>query len=251
MLVTSLGRRGKGKDVQAAVKDGRPFIKSTRPPRPDDAAAAEASLSPAPPASDATGGQSTAGTMKGDVVDPAMLLLDRNKAFEVFRKSVRRTETLEENRETLKRLYAEAKADGERANAARSAISMAKSKVEKIRMERTLASNPRTPDSDPLPDVPEAAQLVAEIEEHKRIYQQATQRLHKAREEIEQLKQSAEQNKQRLQQDFEAWYRSMEAQQQRVQQLAEAEVQSSEGSLRSVCVQSCAVDNANYEAAAT
>jgi len=229
MLVTSLGKFGKGREAQTAMKDGRPFIKSTRPPRIGDAptqqetvedssscsAAAAATTSTAVP----PGGSSSSGSMgvenKAEERDTSMLLLDRNKAFEVFRKSVRRTETLEENRETLKRLYAEARADGERANAARTAISMAKSRIDKIRMERTMSSNPRDPESaGAIPDAPEATQLLAEIEEHKRIYQQATQRLHKAREEIEQLKKSAEQNKQRLQQDFEAWYHSMEAQQQ-------------------------------------
>ena len=52
-------------------------------------------------------------------VDVGELLADRNKAFEVFRKSYRKNEAIEDNKALLKAKYGEAKGLGETVNATR------------------------------------------------------------------------------------------------------------------------------------
>merc|ERR1712176_106423 len=120
--------------------------------------------------------------------------------------SVRRSETLGENRESMKKLYEEAKQVGEKANQARAAISSVKNRLKKGQMERAMTSNPHNPEvGQAMPDDPETEACLREIEEHKCIYQQCTQRLNHLKAEIEQQQKSAEQKKQNLQKDFEAW----------------------------------------------
>ncbi|CAE8642220.1 unnamed protein product [Polarella glacialis] len=192
ILVGSLSKRS-GNAAREAAQDGRVFIKGA--PRG------------APP------GQSGGAPAE---VDSASLLLDRNKAFEVFRKSVRRSETLEEGREAMKSLVTEAKTLGERANAARAAINTAKTRVEKARMERAMESCPRDPTAEdgamPL-DSPEVVGLLSQIEEHKGAYKQCTERLKAVKADIDKYKLAADQNKERLQKDFEGWYLSLQASQ--------------------------------------
>ncbi|CAK0865132.1 unnamed protein product [Prorocentrum cordatum] len=197
MLLSSLGKRSKAREAQAAAKDGPVFIK---------AAAA------APAAQGAAAGSGGAST--GAPPDAAALLLDRNQAFEVFRKSMRRSETLEGSKEATRRLVAEAKEMGEKANGARAAIAERQRHIEKLRMERALECNPRDVSAErpasPL-DGPEVAALLAEIEEHKRTYHKCTERLKQAKEKIDAYRQSAEQNKERMQRDFEAWFAAAQA----------------------------------------
>lgn len=138
-------------------------------------------------------------------VQPQVSLLDRNKAFDHLRKSMRRTETLEENKEAVKLLYIEAKALGDRANSARECIKLKKQRIEKLRMERVMSSSPRDPDAPPVADTPEMAVLQKEVEEQRLAYQQATERLKKVKEDIDQYQKRAEQSKQRLQKDFDTW----------------------------------------------
>lgn len=183
MLVTSLGKHGKGtKGHLQDAADGRVFIRRGGGPHPG---------------SDDAGSAPNVATQSASVT-----LLDRNKAFDVFRKSVRRTESLEENHAATKRLCQEARELGARANAAREAIQNAKSRAEKIRLDRHLSS-PRDADHV-LPDSTEAS-LLRDIESHKAVYLQSSQRLQKVKGEIEQLQKVAEENKLRLQRDFEAW----------------------------------------------
>jgi len=148
--------------------------------------------------------------------DSAALLLDRNKAFEVFRKSVRRSEFMEENKEATKKLVQDAKVYGETANVARAAINAKRLQVEKLRMARALESHPRDPNAAPteaLADPPEVVTLLHEMEEQKRTYHQFTEKLRQVKSEIDKYKMLKEQNQQRLQRDFESWFRSREASQ--------------------------------------
>lgn len=52
------------------------------------------------------------------------LLRDRNKAFEVFRKSYRKNEVIEENKQLLRDKYEDAKRLGQAVNDSRSRISI-------------------------------------------------------------------------------------------------------------------------------
>lgn len=143
--------------------------------------------------------------------DATTLLVDRNKAFEVFRKSHRRCEIQEENQRAMAALVAEAKTLGECANAARHAVIGCKSKVERLRTGRNMENAPCHQTEVRAADGPEITALLSEMEEQKRVYQQSTQRLTELRAQIEEYQRSAAQNKQRLQRDFEAWLRSYQA----------------------------------------
>eukprot|EP00898_Chlorokybus_atmophyticus_P000863 jgi/Chlat1/1778/Chrsp134S02115 len=96
-----------------------------------------------------------------DALVDASLLADRNKAFEMFRKSYRKNEAIEENKTTLKSKYDEAKQLGENINKSREAstlirhhrfivlisINALKRRVEQRRMARSvslISTAPRT-----------------------------------------------------------------------------------------------------------
>ncbi|CAD7931766.1 unnamed protein product [Amoebophrya sp. A25] len=70
--------------------------------------------------------------------EAAELLLDRAKAFEVFRKSVRRNESFEENKELLRKFYTEAKGLGEEANNARQRAAQTKTAIQQLRLKKAM-----------------------------------------------------------------------------------------------------------------
>eukprot|EP00929_Paragymnodinium_shiwhaense_P076615 TRINITY_DN39414_c0_g1_i1.p1 TRINITY_DN39414_c0_g1~~TRINITY_DN39414_c0_g1_i1.p1 ORF type:complete len:872 (+),score=222.76 TRINITY_DN39414_c0_g1_i1:87-2702(+) len=215
ILVGALRKRGD--KATTAPQPGRPFIQKGQP---EGAAQAEASAPPPEPggtpalANGAHGGPAGA---TGPVdqapapMDSATLLVDRNKAFDVFRRSVRRTESLQDNRQAMMQLKAEAKGLGEKANAARTAIASKQQQIERMRVERAMEAGPKADSGAPPPDSPEVVALLAEIKEQKNIYQQCMQRLQQVKVELDEFQKAVEKNKERLQRDFEAWYASLQA----------------------------------------
>ncbi|CEM22728.1 unnamed protein product [Vitrella brassicaformis CCMP3155] len=135
-------------------------------------------------------------------------LVDRNRAFEVFRKSVRRTESFEENKDLLRQLYGEAKGLGERANEARQKITDLKTRIEKGRVRRAMEAAETQSCSaaleEPTADAEEEA-LLTEMEQHKTTYKDCTAQLREVKGHIERIQQLMVQNKARLQRDFERW----------------------------------------------
>ena len=65
-------------------------------------------------------------------------LADRAKAFDMFRKSYRKNEAMEENRNLLKEKYARGKQLGESVNNSRNQIKSLTNKIEQIRKENAL-----------------------------------------------------------------------------------------------------------------
>eukprot|EP00435_Cladocopium_sp_Y103_P057661 s1409_g19.t4 len=198
MLVGSLSKRGNNAKEAAAA--GPIFI-------PAAAGTSAAGTSAGAQGQENEGPASTPERVAG--ADSAALLLDRNKAFDAFRKSVRRSETLDEGRDTRKQLVIEAKEVGERANAARA--------VE--RLGRMMGSGPHDPSckENVVPtDTPEVAALEREKEEKISTYKKCMERLKVVKAEIEKHKSAAKENQdlpERLQRDFEAWYLSLQAHQ--------------------------------------
>lgn len=139
--------------------------------------------------------------------DAVALLLDRNRAFEVFRKSVRRSETFDENIALMKKYYAEAKVLGEEGNTARQGINTLKKKVEQLRMERAMTAQ-GDEDFSQQAD-PEEEAVLKEMEGHKEVYTRATNALRKVKGDIERIQNMLEQNKKRLQKDFELWFHTL------------------------------------------
>ncbi len=66
------------------------------------------------------------------------LIQDRNSCFEMFRKSYRKNQAIEENKEILKEKYAKGKEMGLVVNNARNTINKLKNEIEELRKERAL-----------------------------------------------------------------------------------------------------------------
>jgi len=148
------------------------------------------------------------------VTSGSATLLDRNQAFEVFRKSVRRTESIEEKKEAVLKLVEEAQALGEKANTVRLHREQVKLKIEKARMERAMECSPRDPeDMVPPQDSPEIVAMLQEMSECKRTYVQHTERMKQVKIEIDNYQRAQAENTKRLQKDFENWFATYAAQQ--------------------------------------
>ena len=65
-------------------------------------------------------------------------LADRAKSFDMFRKSYRKNEAMEENRQLLKEKYARGKQLGEMVGGSRNQIKSLTNKIEQIRKENAL-----------------------------------------------------------------------------------------------------------------
>lgn len=147
-----------------------------------------ATSSTAAPSSRPTPSSSSSSVPKGR--EAAELLMDRNKAFEVFRKSVRRNESYEENKELLRNLMAEAKQFGVEANSARNATAPIKQRIQQLRLERAMTTGESGDDgenggssgdgngagevTDPL-----ELELLQQLEENKRTYTEQCDKLRK------------------------------------------------------------------------
>eukprot|EP00741_Cyanophora_paradoxa_P008533 tig00001339_g8258.t1 len=138
----------------------------------------------------------------------AEVLMDRTKAFELFRKSYRKNEVMEENKALLRQKYAEAKQLGEEVNLARSRINEYKALVEQLRVERAMQGLLDKRDGEGPAD-PEEERVKNEIEREKARYKDGFARLRDLKSEIEQLQALLEKSRDRLQKDFEQWYALM------------------------------------------
>ena len=135
--------------------------------------------------------------------EEAALLLARNEAFESFRRSYRKNETIEANKVQLKDNYERAKKLGEQVNASRTRINSVKTQLEVCRQKRAVAE--LTGGAGGAPGAEEES-LKAQLEEEKRQYKDGFAQLRELKSEIEHLQHLLEQSRRRLQQDFEKWY---------------------------------------------
>ena len=138
------------------------------------------------------------GTEAGDA------LIERNAAFEAFRRSYRKNEVIEENKLLLKGKYDEAKSLGESVNAARSDINSLKGQIEAVRRKSAMAEV--ASEGDGAAFAAEEEPLKAKLEEGKRTYKEGFAKLKGLKSEIEHLQHLLEQSRRRLQQDFETWF---------------------------------------------
>eukprot|EP00877_Chromochloris_zofingiensis_P015099 jgi/Chrzof1/9843/Cz04g18020.t1 len=148
------------------------------------------------------------------------LLADRNKAFELFRKSYRQNEVIEENKAMLKAKYEQAKAMGAAVNASKDKINEYKAVIQQRRIQKSVAgvaegADPEAALSAPDPEEEKAKEL---IEQEKEKYKDAFAQLRDLKGEIEHLQLLLEQSRQRVQKDFQQWMSLMLRQQQQHQQ---------------------------------
>jgi len=141
----------------------------------------------------------------------------RLKAFDLFRRSYRKNQLLEEQKDTLRSKIELAQKLGEAINAARNEINHLKTQLEQHRMSRgakALADGSSDPEvALAQPDEAED-RIRSRIEESKKRYRANFEQLKAGKNEIEHLKAVIEKSRRKLQADFETWW----AQQKQIQQ---------------------------------
>lgn len=98
-------------------------------------------------------------------------LADRARAFDMFRKSYRKNEAMEENRALLKDKYARGKELGNEVNESRNAIKALTNQIEQIRKENAMRGLV-DPQSGEVLKTPEEEHLQGQINKHKMKYQE-------------------------------------------------------------------------------
>ena len=131
------------------------------------------------------------------------VLNDRNKAFEVFRKSYRKNEAQMENKALLKDKIAQARQLSEQISGARERITRIANEIEQLRRENAVqglvdgANAPlEHPNEEPLKQ-----RLVLE----KSAYKEGVSKLKEVKSEIDGITQMMEHSTKRMNQDFEQW----------------------------------------------
>ena len=113
-------------------------------------------------------------------------LADRARAFEMFRKSYRRNETMEENRNLLKDKYARGKELGNEVNESRNGIKNLTNKIEQIRKENAMRGLV-DPSTGEVLKTPEEEALKLQVNKLKMSYQTQYNELKDLKAEIERI----------------------------------------------------------------
>lgn len=129
----------------------------------------------------------------------------RKEAFETFRRDYPHNDTIEENKQTLKQRYAEAKRLGEKVNSSRQKINSIKTQIEQQRVRRSMQGFVNG--TEGIDDVDPVEQSLRQaIEEEKAKYKDSFTRLRSLKTEIEHLQHLLEKAKVKMQKDFEIWW---------------------------------------------
>nr|XP_032646079.1 kinesin-like protein KIF6 isoform X3 [Chelonoidis abingdonii] len=131
--------------------------------------------------------------------------LGRQEAFEIFKRDYVDSITIEDNKQLLKKRFAEAKSLGEKVNEVRNKINYLKGEITQRHMQRAVlgvaSPSAELNESDPVEE-----RLRAQIEEEKKSYKTMFNRLKGLKIEIEHLQLLMEKAKVKLQKDFEVWW---------------------------------------------
>ena len=159
-----------------------------------------------------------------DILANANLLADRNKAFEIFRKSYRKSEAIEDNKLVLKDKFQEAKALGQIVTESKKRIAAFKALIEKRRVERAVQGIGAAPPDGEVGEAegeggadPEEQRIKGDIDREKGKYKKGFERLRELKREIEHVQRILEKSRKKLQTDFEQWLSVMVRQQQQHQ----------------------------------
>lgn len=128
-------------------------------------------------------------------------LADRAKAFEKFRKSYRKNEAMEDNRNLLKDKYARGKYLGQEVNTSRQMIKQLSSQIEEIRKQNAMRG--LIDENGEIQKTPEEDKLQAQIMQLKREYQTQYNELKDLKTEIERIQNMLERCRETMQKDFE------------------------------------------------
>ncbi|XP_077198055.1 kinesin-like protein KIF6 isoform X3 [Paroedura picta] len=130
--------------------------------------------------------------------------LERQEAFEIFKRDHADSITIEDNKQLLKQRFTEAKSLGEKVNEIRNRINHLKGEITQRHMQKAaqvVASSQKMDEPDPVEEA-----LRAQIEEEKISYKTMFTRLKGMKIEIEHLQLLMEKAKVKLQKDFEVWW---------------------------------------------
>lgn len=167
-----------------------------------------------------------------DVLCNSDLLADRNKAFELFRKSYRKSEAIEENKQELKAKYDRAKELGQVVNSSRTSINNIKWQLQKRREQLSVASVSADGGAAPNAVDPEkdehVVSLTQQLENEKKAYWQSFNNLRDIKAEIEHLHKLLDTSRQKLQSDFQEWLKVVLKQQREMNSSQHAEPQPQE-----------------------
>jgi len=141
--------------------------------------------------------------------EDAAALAARLRSFEEFRRSYRKNQLIEEQKDALKAKIDAAQKLGESINRERNNINAAKASIEQRRLARGVASL-QAGEEDPSaaaasPDAEETS-LLSSIDASKAAYRTAFAGLKDLKAEIEHLKALIERSRRKLQADFEVWW---------------------------------------------
>ncbi|XP_031203661.1 kinesin-like protein KIF6 [Mastomys coucha] len=131
--------------------------------------------------------------------------LGRQEAFEIFKRDHADSVTLEDNKQTLKQRFSEAKALGESINEARSKIGQLKDAINQRHLQQVALGISENMVPPSMPD-PQEERLRAQLEEEKGRYKTTFMRLKALKVEIEHLQLLMDKAKVKLQKEFEAWW---------------------------------------------
>eukprot|EP00357_Protocruzia_adherens_P011077 CAMPEP_0115005330 /NCGR_PEP_ID=MMETSP0216-20121206/19789_1 /TAXON_ID=223996 /ORGANISM="Protocruzia adherens, Strain Boccale" /LENGTH=806 /DNA_ID=CAMNT_0002371599 /DNA_START=155 /DNA_END=2575 /DNA_ORIENTATION=- len=134
-------------------------------------------------------------------------LKQRTKAFEIFRKSYRKNEAMEDNKLLLQQKITEAKTIANRVNESRERLNSLKNKIERLRKE--MAIQGMVNKDDEVEQHPEEDGVQNEIEKEKRAYKQTYEHLRDLKTEIEGINNHLHRARERMQKDFETWLQVM------------------------------------------
>ncbi len=131
-------------------------------------------------------------------------LLDRAKTFDMFRKSYRRNEAMEENKALLREKFATGKSMGTEVNATRKRLKDLTNKLEDLRKANAMRG--MVDKNGEIVQTEEENALQTEISSAKSAYQKQYAELKDLKADIERIQALLERSKDRMQKDFEQWF---------------------------------------------
>ena len=138
------------------------------------------------------------------LIDPAVLA-DRGRAFELFRKSYRKNEAIEDNKALLKGKYDAAKALAQQVNASKRKVQELRGTFEQMRMRASAAAVTDGIDPTQVPMTEEEDRIRHAIEGEKVVYRDSYEALKGLKHEIEHIQMMLNRSRQQVQRDFEQW----------------------------------------------
>ncbi len=139
-------------------------------------------------------------------------LADRAKAFDMFRKSYRKNEAMEDNRNELKDKYTRGKQLGQEVHLSREVMKKLTGDIEQIRRQNAMRG--LVDENGEIMSTPEEKEIQAKIAQQKKVYQQQYSELKDLKSEIEKIQSHLERCRERMGRDFDQWLQVMVRQKQ-------------------------------------